>query len=254
MNKPEDLTGRRFGELVCLKLLQKRSAAERSRWLCRCDCGGTAKVFATNLKKGNTATCGCRVRRGAHGKSKSPLYKVWSSMKHRCSNPNNAHYKNYGGRGVSVCDDWVEFAPFYKWAISSGYEKGLTLERKNNDGNYSPKNCTWIPKPAQSLNRRTNLKIDLRGEVVDLKTACRRLGLNYGMVRNRIKNLGWSIEAALKTPKTPRNRYRAKLITFSGKTLSIAEWAREMGVEYKALYGRLYRGSAIDDIAKELSR
>lgn len=113
------------------------------------------------------------------------LHDVWHSMIYRCSNPLNKSYKHYGGRGITVCDEWQEFKAFYDWAIESGYKKGLSIDRINNDGNYEPSNCRWVTKDEQFLNRRNTIRIDYNGEKVPLKKLCDQNNMNYSCVYTR---------------------------------------------------------------------
>jgi len=154
-----DLTGQRFGELTVLYQVPSRD--RNSSWLCQCDCGKKTIVRAPNLKFGGTRTCGCGVARATvkrctkHGESHSKLNYIWTAMKERCFNPNNKSYDNYGGRGITVCDEWKnDYAAFSKWSKENGYREGLTLDRINNDGGYSPDNCRWTTYKVQSNNRR----------------------------------------------------------------------------------------------------
>ena len=132
----------------------------------------------------------------SHRLSRSPMYPVWVCMKQRCSNPHNKSYKNYGARGISVCDEWINSYPaFYEWAIKSGYKKGLTIERIDNNKDYSPENCKWISKAAQSKNRRNVIVITYKGKTQCLADWARELGISRATIKSRLDQ-GRTVEEA----------------------------------------------------------
>ena len=114
----KDLTGQRFGKLVAIKACGKKE--KKTVWLCKCDCGNEIEVVGTALSSGNTKSCGCITKK--HGMFGTRIYNVWHTMKERCYVPSQSSYKNYGGRGIKVCDEWQEFIPFMKWAYANGYD------------------------------------------------------------------------------------------------------------------------------------
>ena len=161
MPKKKDLSGERFGKLVAIKPTGKKNGAYV--WECSCDCGNVIYVVGSKLTNGHTKSCGCIRRDGtkksvySHGLCKTRLYRIWSNMKTRCSNPLSRNYGYYGGKGVSVCNEWLlDFQAFYDWAINNGYKDGLTIDRKNSDGDYCPQNCQWITQSENAT--RANIK------------------------------------------------------------------------------------------------
>ena len=151
-----DLTGQRFGKLVVLEEAG-RNMDGSVVWLCRCDCGKVTREIGTRMRNGYTRSCGCgHVKHGYSFRGKKcRLYSIWANMKTRCYNKKNKNYKNYGGRGIKICNDWpMDFPAFYDWAITNGYSDSLTIDRINNDGNYEPSNCRWATAKEQRHNQR----------------------------------------------------------------------------------------------------
>lgn len=152
-----DITGQRFGRLLAIK----RSGTSKSKlslWLCHCDCGKEIIADIHSLRKGNTTSCGCA--RIKHGGTHTRLYKIWKGMKNRCYEKSHTAYSYYGGRGITICDEWLkDFAAFRAWAISHGYSDNLSIDRIDNDQGYSPGNCRWATAKEQASNRR-NCKIN----------------------------------------------------------------------------------------------
>lgn len=159
--RSRDLTGMRFGRLTVKKMARPAGRrGDATRWLCICDCGNEIEVRGYSLTGGNTKSCGCMVRTLKHPKRENPrLYNVWSGMKSRCYDKNNSAYMNYGGRGITVCDDWLSYDNFYEWAMLNGYDSTLskgkcTLDRIDSNKGYSPSNCRFADTAVQISNRR----------------------------------------------------------------------------------------------------
>lgn len=141
-----NLTGQRFGRLVAT---QRAPHARRVHWRCACDCGGEAVVSADRLRSGKTGSCGCR----RHGQSRLPEYRVWATMLERCRRPRAANYHNYGGRGIGVCERWLDFDAFYA-DMGARPSPKHSIDRIDNDGNYEPGNCRWATASEQNRNKR----------------------------------------------------------------------------------------------------
>lgn len=145
----------------------------------------------------------------AHGESHTRLYRIWSGMKQRCLNPNAHSFPHYGGRGISLCEEWHDYETFRNWALMNGYndEDDLTIERIDIDGDYVPENCEWVTKKRQSINKQNTLYVTLNGHTEPLVIWCRLFGLNYDSVWQRIHKYGYSPEKAL-TYRTDRIRVK----------------------------------------------
>ena len=198
-----DLTGQRFGRLVVIKEAG-RSSDGRVRWLCKCDCGNYTSTPSTKtLRNGTCRSCGCiereRPNKQTHGKSNTKLFAVWNAMKQRCYNPNNRSYKNYGGRGITVCQEWKEdFQTFYDWAIANGYKKGLEIDRIDVNGNYEPDNCRWTTSKKNNNNRRNNVKIKIGREEHTVAEWSEITGIPRSTILERFRS-GKPLEEILKT-------------------------------------------------------
>lgn len=186
----KDLTGQRFGRLLVIKRAESMSTGIVF-WECLCDCGHTSIVRSQMLLRGSTVSCGCfrRERAGAnpkitHGKTKTKEYTVWANMKGRCYNEKDAAYYNYGGRGITICERWLNsFENFLK--DMGECPDGMSIDRINNDGNYEPSNCKWVTIFEQNANRRGNIQITIEGETKTLMQWSRKRGLKYGTVHDR---------------------------------------------------------------------
>lgn len=171
---------------------------------CRCECGDLIHVRFGDLRTGNTRSCGCLQRERAaeanmrHGKSHTPIHNIWMCMLARCESPKAEFYGDYGGRGIKVCERWHVFDNFY--ADVGDPPPGLTLERRDNDGDYEPGNCTWATRRQQANNRRSNKPIEFAGKVMNQIQWERELGLREGQIYDRLRR-GWSVERALTTAR-----------------------------------------------------
>ena len=167
--------------------------------------------------------------------TKNRLYRIWADMKRRCKNPDRPCYKDYGGRGIRVCQEWENsFDSFREWALNNGYSDDLSIDRIDNDGNYEPSNCRWATPKEQANNKRNNFYISYKGETRTLTEWCEVFGLDRNIVAMRIYRDNIPFEEAIKKG----NRVK-RLLTYKGKTQSIAEWTRELGFKKNTLDNRL---------------
>lgn len=148
---------------------------------------------------------GTKNYRYKHGETKTRLHKIWSSMHERCEREKHLHYSDYGGRGISVCEEWKDYIPFAKWARNNGYSDNLTLDRIDVNGNYEPSNCRWVTMKEQHNNKRNNRILLYHGETYTLTQLAEKVGINKTTLKERI-NLGWSIEDAVNRPIRQRTR------------------------------------------------
>lgn len=198
MSNFKDLTNQKFGKLTTLYRLHNTHKKGGVHWLCLCDCGNLAEVRGDKLRSGYTKSCGCSRVTTKHGKCHIRLYNIYYGMKCRCYNKNYKYYEYYGGRGIKVCDEWLnDFQVFYDWAINNGYKENLTIDRINTNGNYEPDNCCWVDRKQQTRNRRNTKRIEYHGEIKPLAEWCELLGFEYSTIYDRIYKLNWPIEKAL---------------------------------------------------------
>lgn len=199
-----DLIGQRFGRLLIV--IEAEKISNRRCFVCKCNCGNIIKVRLNSLKSGNTRSCGClhkeelRKRNYKHGLSldengnKTRLYGLWSRMRQRCSDVNSNDFKYYGGRGIKVCDEWLNYYVFHDWALANGYADSLSIDRIDNEGNYKPDNCRWVVLEQQARNKRNNHLITFHGLTKTLIEWSRELQIESSLLRYRIKV--WDIEKA----------------------------------------------------------
>lgn len=197
-----DLSGHRFGRLTVLARAENSRNGD-AQWRCQCDCGAQTTATTSNLRSGNTSSCGCfraekkRLTATTHGGVGTRVYSVWKSMIQRCTNPNNPRWASYGGRGITVCVAWQTFENFRR--DMGDPPAGASIDRIDNDRGYEPGNCEWSTGQDQNRNKRSNRQITYQGRTQPLAAWCEDLGLPYFTVHSRLRH-GWSVERAFSTP------------------------------------------------------
>lgn len=210
MTNFKDLTGQKFGRLTVIKRVENDKNGN-SQWLCKCECGNEKIVRTNTLKRSESTSCGClrneKVKKAntKHGLNNSRIYHIWKGIKHRCNCRTSNGYKIYGGRGIKVCDEWIkDFKAFYDWSIENGYKDNLTIDRIDNNGNYTPNNCRWVTSKKQANNRSNNHIIVYKNERHTLSEWANIYDIPSRLLRDRIIRSNWSFEKAISTPKRKR--------------------------------------------------
>ena len=186
MDKAKDMTGKICGRLKVITRAPNDKYGN-ARWLCLCECGKELVVKGQPLRSGKTKSCGCYHKdvlraKIKHGESKEILYKRWHAIKSRCTNKNLSSYKDYGGRGINICEEWLDPANFIEWAKNNGYRRDLTIERIDVNGDYSPENCKWVTRAEQNRNTRRNIKQRINGKLCTISEISRQIGMSRSTV------------------------------------------------------------------------
>lgn len=195
------LTGKIFGKLTVLKRAEQNSKSGNAMWVCQCSCGNIVSVIGSHLRSHHTTSCGCnRVKPNTNGHSKERLYHIWRGMNNRCFNHKDHRYKWYGEKGITICNEWIDFLTFREWALNNGYSDDLTIDRIDKYGNYSPQNCQWVNMKVQANNRNNNRIIQFNGKKYTATQLAEAFNLSPYTIFNRLK-LGWEIERIVSTPE-----------------------------------------------------
>lgn len=214
-----NLIGKKFGKLTVIKYCGTNKCRQ-STWLCRCGCGKEKIIVGRNLVVGDTKSCGCLKNKIRHGhttnRKQSKTYMAWKHMKHRCYNKNNPKYKDYGGRGITVCQRWLKpnGIGFLNFLEDIGeIPEGKELDRINNDklkNGYSPKNCKLSTRKQQCRNMRNNRIIPFNGTKICISALAEKYKIHRDTLEYRLDKLGWSVKKALTTPVKKRKFYKRK--------------------------------------------
>lgn len=234
-----DLTGQRFTRLVALRRVEK------SRWLCQCDCGAQVYRYTGNLLKGKgNKSCGCLPRVVRHGHAKvgelTPTYRTWIAMKQRCA---NKQLKNYGARGITVCERWKAYGNFLA-DMGEKPSEWHSLDRIDTDANYEPSNCRWATRVDQCTNKRgryRSLLITIGETTQSASQWAQASGMHVTTLLHRLK-AGWPPDKAIVPGSSNRHRKGARLVEWRGETLSVTDWSKRLGMPYGTLVFRIKSG------------
>lgn len=209
-NNSEELIGQKYGRLTIEGF---HHTGREWLWVCRCDCGKEKIAKPSEVRNKKVRSCGCYHDEVCKEKAtkfrnsvldNKRLYSIYNWMKRRCYNKTEPRYADYGGRGISISEEWLNaengFDNFVEWSMKNGYTEEMTIDRIDVNGNYEPSNCRWITNKEQQLNKRTTLWVIYNGEKIQLKKLCDSMGVAYDMVHNRIYKMGWSVKDSVETP------------------------------------------------------
>ena len=237
-----DLTGRQFNRWHVDAPAPDRNGLEY--YYCTCSCGTRRIVNKKNLLSGVSKSCGCykkeRASKSKYSHKNKRLYSIWKNIKTRCNNKNTARYKDYGARGIYICDEWAnDFELFQQWAENNGYNDLLSIDRINNSDGYNPTNCRWVTLTEQQRNKTNNHLLEYKGEVKTISEWAEICHISPKLIEKRINVYHWPIDRALAEPS--HNKWaRNSIIEFNGQAKSIIEWADYLGINVSTLRNRLF--------------
>ena len=232
--------GDKFGYLTVINEIEPHitpCGTIRRRFLCECECGTQVVRSMKTLTSICNPSCGCKSfnigllnKKYTKEQTSSFLYSTWLGMRQRCLDKNQSHYKYYGGKGITMCEEWMnDYSKFYEWSIKNGASKELTIDRIDNNGNYEPNNCRWVDSIVQANNKTQNRIIEYNGEKLTLMQWSRKTGIGEGTIRRRIDKYGYTIDEALgfeihNKKQYDRNNRRKKILQYSLRGELIKEW------------------------------
>lgn len=251
--------GDKFGMLTVIKEVAPNitpCGTKQRKFLCKCECGNETITTLANFRN-KYADCGC-TKRSIKGKTKIYkgkliklfLYTTYQGMIRRCYDKKLKSYRNYGARGIRVCEEWkCNFFAFYYWSIANGASEDLTIDRIDNDGNYEPTNCRWVTNQVQSNNKRTNRIIEYNGELHNVTEWATILGCKESLIRHRLDRDKRTIGQALGFEPI---EYKCviKYISYKGQTLNITQWSKKLGIARDTIRQRLQNGLPLEEVFK----
>lgn len=258
MAKFKDLTGQKFGRLTVIGISRQVQKGNRVRyyWKCKCVCGNYHEARTDSLTSGMIQSCGCLKKEQAiknisshhsHKQSGSRLYIIWQSMKKRCLNKNGPSYKRYGGRGITICDEWKDdFNSFFKWSMANGYNENLTIDRIDNNKGYYPDNCRWTTNKEQSRNRRSNIIVTYQGKKMTLIEASEKSGLPYSALHARYNRGVRGEELFIKLTVQGKKRQ----VLYHDKIVTLKELSEMTGININTLKTRYRKGERGEDLVR----
>lgn len=238
--KINNMIGKKFNRLTVIEDSKNRGADRSIIYKCECECGNTILVNGSNLRNGHTKSCGCI--RITHDKTGTRIYNIYTNMIKRCYDKNNVGYKNYGGRGIKVCDEWLHNnKSFFDWAYDNGYSDTLTIDRIDNNKGYSPSNCRWVTMYEQANNTRKTIKIHYKNDIKSLSDWIAELNLNLPKktIYQRLVLYGWDVEDAFYVPV---KRFTDKEKSIENK---LRKWLASKGIY---AFGVLKQHKTVPDI------
>lgn len=198
-----DIKNKRFGRLEVLEITNEKTSNGCYKWKCKCDCGNIIITNGASLRRGKKNSCGClmiehqKTQYYKHGHTGERMFNIWRKIKSRCLSKNCVDYKNYGGRGITICNEWLDFINFYNWSTKNGYSDILEIDRINNDGNYEPNNCRWVDRYIQANNKRNNCYYKYDGYIYTIAELSRKYNIDYKVLHSRLTYLKWNIDRAI---------------------------------------------------------
>ena len=255
-----DMTGETYGRLTVLGLSDKKPG---TNWVCQCTCGEKTIVLRGSLTRGLTSSCGCykkeqvsklgktSKRNTSHGETGTRLYRIWTTMKQRCNNPNNEKYSSYGDRNIKIYDEWSDsYEAFAEWARSNGYEDDLSIDRIDNDDDYKPSNCHWATPIQQGNNRRDNVLVEYQNEEHTFADWARITGIHKSTLKNRYDRGDRGDHLFRPTGHTGK----PIKIEYNGETHTISKWSKITGINKNTLSKRYQKGDRGDHLFRPVRK